>query len=154
MAAAVTSARDPEGVLLTIVESLTNCMGVKGCSLMLLTWDGRFLLHTVACGLSESFIRKGPMPVDESVREALEGKAGFILDATHDERIQQPQEARAEGIKSMLTVPIILRNETIGVLRIYTGEPHLFSEDDTYFARVLAHLGAIALENARHYEKE
>jgi len=151
--AAVTSARNPENVLLAIVENVTQCMGVKGCSLMLLTWDKKLLLHTVCCGLSESFIKKGPLTVDESIRKALDGEPVIILDVTEDERIQYPEAARKEGIKSILTVPIMLREENIGILRIYTSEPRHLSENDIYFVKAVAHLGAIALENAKRHER-
>ncbi len=107
----------------------------------------------MCCGLSDSYIKKGPLTVDESIRKALEGKPVVVLDVTEDERIQYPEAARKEGIKSMLTVPIMLREETIGILRVYTSEPRQFSEDDIYFVRAVAHLGAIALENAKRYER-
>jgi len=150
---AMTSARNPEDVLLTIVENMTQCMGAKGCALMLLTWDRKLLLHTVCCGLSDSYIKKGPLTVDESIRKALEGKPVVVLDVTEDERIQYPEAARKEGIKSMLTVPITLREENIGILRVYASEPRQFSEDDIYFVRSVAYLGAIALENTKRYER-
>jgi len=151
--ASVTSARDPEDILLAIVEKVTQCMAAKGCSLMLLTWDRKLLLHTVCCGLSESYIKKGPLTVDESIRKALDGETVVILDAAEDERIQYRESARKEGIKSMLTVPITLREENIGILRVYTSELRQFSEDDIYFVKAVTHLGAIALENAKRYER-
>ena len=151
--AIITSARSPEDILLAIVENMTQCMGAKGCALMLLTWDRKLLLHTVCCGLSDSYIKKGPLTVDESIRKALEGKPVVVLDVTEDERIQYPETARKEGIKSMLTVPITLREENIGILRVYTSEPRQFSEDDIYFVKAIAHLGAIALENTKRYER-
>jgi GAF domain-containing protein len=46
----------------------------------------------------------------------------------------------------------MLREEIIGVIRVYTAEPRQFSSDDIYFVGAVAHLGAIALENARLYE--
>ena len=153
IAAAVTSARNPEDVLVNIVENVTQCMRAKGCALMLLTWDRKLLLHSVCCGLSDSYIRKGPLTVDESIRKALEGEPVVVLDVTQDERIQYPESARKEGIKSMLTVPVTLREENIGVLRVYTSELHQFSEDDIYFVRAVAHLGAIALDNTKRYDR-
>ncbi len=151
--AIITSARSPEDIPLAIVENVTQCMGAKGYALMLLTWDRKLLLHTVCCGLSDSYIKKGPLTVDESIRGALEGKAVVIFDATEDERIQYPEAARKEGLKSMLTVPVTLREENIGILRVYSSEPCQFSEDDIYFARAVAHLGAIALDNSKRYDR-
>ncbi len=152
VAAAVNSARSPESVLSSIVEHAAKALGAKGCSLMLLTPDRKLLLHTSAYGLSDWYVRKGPVSADQSISEALEGRPIAVLDATEDLRLQYREQARQEGIASILSVPVMLREETIGVMRVYTGEPHHFTDDDIFFAGAVAHLGAIALENARLHE--
>ena len=151
VAAAVNSAGEPDAVLHCIVENVTRAVGAKGCSLMLLRLDRRLLIHAVAYGLSDQYIRKGLVSADESIPEALEGKPVVILDATEDERIQYREAARKEGIASMLCLPVRLRGEIIGVMRVYTVEPCHFNEDDIYFVSAVANLGAIALENAKRY---
>ncbi len=152
VAAAVNSARAAESILRSIVERVTKAMGAKGCSLMLLTPDRKLLLHTAAYGLSDWYVRKGPVSADKSISEALEGKAVGVWNATTDERIQYRGQAKKEGIASILSVPMMLREEVIGVIRIYTAEPRSFTKEDMYFVGAVANLGAIALENARLYE--
>jgi GAF domain-containing protein len=151
-AAILNSARAPEAVLRSIVESVAKALGAKGCSLMLLTPDRKLLLHTVAYGLSDWYVRKGPVSADKSISEALEGKPVAVLDATRDERVQYQEQAKKEGIASILSVPMELREEIIGVVRVYTAEPRQFTIDDIYFVGAIANLGAIALENSRLYE--
>src|SRR4030042_7161077 len=151
-AATLNSARAPDSILQSVVEGVAKAMGVKSCSLMLLSPDRKVLLHTVAYGLSDWYIRKGPVSADKSISEALDGKAVAILDATKDDRIQYQEQAKEEGISSILSVPMMLREETIGVIRVYTAEPYHFTMDDMYFVGAVANLGAIALENARLYE--
>ena len=46
----------------------------------------------------------------------------------------------------------MLRDEVIGVMRIYTAETYHFTDVDTYFVGAAANLGAIAMENARLYD--
>lgn len=152
VAAAVNSARSPESVLRSVVEKTAQAMRAKGCSIMLLTPDRKLLLHTAAYGLSDWYIRKGPVSADKSISEALQGKPVAVLNATEDERIQYREQAKTEGIASMLSVPMMLREEVIGVLRVYTSEPRNFTMDDMYFVGAVANLGAIALENARLYD--
>ena len=152
VAAALNSAHTPESVLRSIVEMTAQAMEAKGCSLMLLTPDRKLLLHTVAYGLSDWYVRKGPVSADKSISDALEGKPVAVLDATEDERIQYREQAKKEGIASILSAPMMLREEIIGVIRIYTAEPCHFTMDDMYFVGVVANLGAIALENARLYD--
>ena len=151
VAVAVSSAGEPDAVLHSIVENVTTVLGAKGCSLMLLRLDRRLLVHAVTSGLSNEYIKKGLLSADESIPEALEGKPVAVLDATEDERIQYREAARKEGIASILCVPVRLRGEIVGVIRVYTGEPCHFTKDDIYFVSAVANLGAIALENAKRY---
>lgn len=152
LAAEVNSARSPENVLHSITEITAKGVGAKGCSLMLLTPDRTQLLHTVAYGLSDWYVRKGPVSVDRSISQALEGQVVEVRNACEDERIQYQQQARQEGIASVLCVPMMLKEGVIGVMRVYTGQLREFNEDDVYFVCAAANLGAIALENARVYE--
>ena len=152
VAVAVNSARDPEGVLRSIVENVTDAMDMKGCSLMLLTPDRKVLMHTIGHGLSDRYIKKGPLSADESISEALEGKIVVVLDATLDKRIQYRKQAERESIKSILCAPMTLKGKVIGVMRVYSAEMRDFDDDDKYFAGAVANLGAIALENAKRFD--
>jgi len=152
IAAAVNSAGEPDAVLQSIVENVTNAVGAKGCSLMLLRLDRRLLVHAVSYGLSDGYIRKGLVSADESIPQALEGRPVAVLDATADERIQYGEVARKEGIASILCAPVRLRGEIVGVIRVYTGRPYHFTEDDIHFVSAVANLGAIALETAKRYD--
>ena len=49
-------------------------------------------------------------------------------------------------------VPMMLRDEVIGVVRVYTSEERHFTRDDIYFVSAVANLRAIALENAWLHE--
>jgi GAF domain-containing protein len=153
VACAVNSAIEQEAVLHCIVERMTEAMEAKGCSLMLLSPDRRQLLHTVDCGLSKGYLTKGPISTDKSVAPALEGKPVAIEDVTTDDRVQYPEQAKKEGIASILCAPMMLRGEIVGVIRVYTADRRQFDLNDMYFVGAIAHLGAIALENAKRYER-
>jgi len=146
------SARDPRALLHSIVESVAKAIGAKACSLMLLTTERDVLLHTVAYGLSDWYLRKGPVTVGKIISDVLEGKPVAVLDATTDERVLYREQAKREGIASMLSVPMRLRGQVIGVLRVYTAKPFRFSRDDIHFIETVANLGAVALENLRAYD--
>jgi GAF domain-containing protein len=146
------SARDSKALLLSIVESVAKAMGAKACSLMLLTIERDVLLHTVAYGLSDWYLRKGPVALGKIISDVLEGKPVAVLDAATDERVLYREQAKREGIASMLSVPMRLRGEVIGVLRIYTAKPCRFTKDDIHFVETVGNLGAVALENLRAYD--
>lgn len=152
IAATVNSAGTADSVLRSIVESVAKALEAKGCSVMLLTPDRKLLLHTAAYGLSDRYVRKGPVSTDKSIAEALEGRPVAVMDATEDTRVQYRDQAKQEGIASILSVPIMLREEVIGVMRVYTAKRRDFTNADIYFVGAAANLGAIALENARLYD--
>ena len=152
VAQAVNSAGDPKAVLQSVVESVADTVGAKGCSIMLFTPNKQLLLHSAACGLSEQYIKKGPVSVDKSISETLEGKPVVVLDAAKDERIQYPDHAKKEGIASILSVPMRHNEDIIGVMRVYTSGPRHFTSDDIDFVTAASNLGAIALKNAKRYE--
>ncbi len=127
IAAAVNSAGTPESVLRSIVESVAKALETKGCSLMLLTPDRKLLFHTAAHGLSDWYLRKGPVSADTSISEVLEGRPVSVVDATEDDRSQYRKQAKQEGIASILSVPILLREEVVGVMRVCTAESHEFT---------------------------
>lgn len=152
VAAAVNSIGAPGAILRAIVVNVARALEAKGCSLLLLTPERKLLLHTAAHGLSDQYMRKGPVSADKSLAEALKGKAVAVMDVTKDKRIQYREEAMREGIASILSVPMMLREKIIGVIRVYTAEPRRFTRGDIYFVGAAANLGAIALENAKLYE--
>ncbi len=152
IATEVNSMRTPDGVLRAMVAGVAKSLEAKACSIMLLTPDHKELLHTAAYGLSRDYVQKGVVLTAKSMAETLAGKPVAIIDATHDERVQYREAQEKEGIASILSVPIRLRGEIIGVMRVYTAEPRQFDADDIYFVDGVSDLGAILLENAQLYD--
>ena len=153
---AVSSTLNLPQVLSTIVRQATEVMGVKASSIRLLDEDRRFLELSAAYGLSDAYLTKGKVDAQRGEtmdRLTLEGKSVALLDATNDRRFQYPEEARKEGIQSMLSVPMMLQEQAIGVLRVYTGEVREFTEQEIEFLRALASQGAAAIQNARAYRQ-
>lgn len=152
LVAILNSARSPDNILHAIVEGVAKTMSAKACSLMLLNPDGKVLLRIAAYGLSDQYLRKGPVSADKSMSETLKGKPVTVLDATTDDRVEYQKQVKQEGIASILSVPVNLREKVIGVMRVYTSEPHSFTDADISFATAAANFGAIALESAQFYQ--
>jgi K+-sensing histidine kinase KdpD len=47
----------------------------------------------------------------------------------------------------------VFRSQAIGAINVYTGEPHLFSNEEIRILTALADLSAVAIEKARLYER-
>ena len=148
----VSSSLDLKEVLHLIVKSTCETTGSKGCTLMLLDEKGERLEVKSSYGLSDQYVGKGPVSADKSISDTLKGLPVIIEDAIRDPRVQYPKEAKQEGIASIVSVPIPLRGRIIGVLRLYTGIPCRFTQDDINFLCAIAMQSSLAIENAKMYE--
>jgi GAF domain-containing protein len=149
---AVSSTLSLEEVLDLLVRNVTEVMNLKACAIRLFYPSKRTLVLAASHGLSQQYIEKGPVNADSSISESMKGKTVTILNVANDPRVQYPKSAIEEGIVSLGSIPLSLKGRVIGVLRLYTGTPHNFSEDELNFAEALAEMGAIAIQNARLYE--
>jgi GAF domain-containing protein len=150
---AVNSSLERQEVLDLLVSNLTQVMDLKASAIRLLDAKKRTLELVASYGLSEKYLDKGSVDADKSIADAMEGKTISVYNVIEDPRAQYPKEAEAEGIASIISVPLRIKGRVIGVMRLYTTEPREFSEEEINFAEALAETGAIAIENARMYER-
>lgn len=142
--------RDPEEIVLISVEGITHALNVKGCTLFLFDKKNEELSLVGSFGLSQEYLDKGPISAMRSISSATkDGHPVAIYDVTDDPRIQYPDEARKEGIASILSMPMIVGERIIGCLRVYTAEPWEFSLDDVNFVQAVAQVVGMALELCR-----
>jgi len=149
---AVTSTLSLEDVLDMLVRNVTEVLNLKACAIRLFYPEKGTLELVASHGLSEQYIRKGPVNADASIAESMKGKTVTVLNVAEDPRAQYPIAAIEEGIASLGSIPLSIKGRIIGVMRIYTGASHNFSEDEINFAEALAEMGAIAIVNARLHE--
>ncbi|MDA7757530.1 GAF domain-containing protein [Opitutales bacterium] len=60
---------------------------------------------------------------------------------------------RTKNLHSMLVTPVVYEDEPIGLLTLYIDRSHRFNDDEQLIGRALADLGAIAIQNARLYDR-
>ncbi|MCK9274405.1 MAG: GAF domain-containing protein [Syntrophales bacterium] len=146
---------ETSSVLGEIVRRVTESMNARASILRLLESKGQKLALGASFGLSEGYLRKGPIELSESRldRRVMEGETVWIKDTQNDPAFQYGEEARAEGIKSVLAAPLFIEDKVIGVLRVYAGDVRQFDHHDVQFLEAVANLSAIALDNARHHER-
>jgi GAF domain-containing protein len=156
VARTVNSSLDIMQVLQTIVASTAEALGARACSLRLLGPDGKHLMLGAAYGLSPAYRAKGPVLLNDSEVDALalQGSRTVVIDdARSDRRFQYPEDAREEGIVSVLVTPLKVQDQPIGVLRVYTGVSRTFDSDERELTEAIACLSALAIENGRLYER-
>jgi GAF domain-containing protein len=151
IAKSLSSAGNLPAVLNLIAKSAADGLGLKACTIRLLDRKGEKLELAAAYGLSDAYLKKGPVEFKRSLYDEgiLRGEPVIVEDIERDERLQYPREAVREGLKSMASVPLIARGKYLGSLRVFSSVPHKFSRSELTFLTALANLGAIAIENAR-----
>ena len=151
LAARINSSLEIKQILHSMTGEIADFFRVKAASIRLVDEDTQTLKLVASYGLSKQYLNKGPATADKGINEALAGKTVFIRDASRDKKVQYRQKKIAEGIISILSVPLKTREKVIGVLRLYTGAPREFTANDIDLVTALAHLGSLAIQNASLY---
>lgn len=149
---AISHSKDPEEVALMTVESISTALNVKGCTLFLINRKKDELRVAASYGLSKEYINKGPLSSLQSISQSLQEGPVAIYDVADDPRIQYPEEAKKEGIASILSVPIVYGGNVIGALRVYTSQHWEFTLDDVDFVQALAQIAGMAIYKSRLYQ--
>lgn len=143
---AISKCKDPEKVALITAESVTKAFDTKGCAVFLVDRTTREMGLVASYGLSSEYLDKGKVRFMQTIKEAKDVVPIAIYDVMDDPRIQYPEEAKKEGISSLLGVPIISHNEVIGALRVYTEQPWEFSLSDISMVQAVAMICGMAME--------
>lgn len=150
----VGSTLELQQVLSRLVETTARAMDVRACSIRMLDRTGRYLEPVAVYGLSQTYINKGPVDAltNPLAKETLAGKVVNVPNAPESPLLQYPEEARQEGIQSMLSAPLLGKSGPLGILRAYDVKPNRFSKEDEEFISAIAAQGSIAIENAIAYQ--
>lgn len=149
---ALSKSRNPEEIIQMAVENIASALDAKGCALFLMNRETRELEVAAATGLSPEYLNKGAVSAYRSIADSLKDGPVAVYDVTDDPRIQYPEAAHREGIASILSVPILVGDETIGAVRVYTAEKWDFTLDDVNFVQALAQIAGILIEMTRLYQ--
>ncbi|NVL90561.1 MAG: GAF domain-containing protein [Desulfobacterales bacterium] len=148
----ISHSKNPQEVALMTVESIATALNVKGCTLFLVNRKTHELKVAASYGLSNEYINKGPLSSLRSISQSLLEGPVAIYNVADDPRIQYPEEAKKEGIASILSVPIIYGGKVIGALRVYTSQHWEFTLDDVNFVQALAQIAGMAIYKSRLYQ--
>jgi signal transduction histidine kinase len=127
----------------------------KMCSLLMLDESGDFLDLRAHHGAGDAYLNKPRLIVEESMLGIVvrRKKPLQVENVQVAGRYQNIGVARAEGLVSLLSVPLVFGGDAIGTLNVYTGAPHSFSNEEIRILCAMAELSAVAIEKARLYER-
>jgi len=153
---ALASTLDLDQVLVTILEEVRHLLGVVASSIWLTDSETDELVCEQVTGPQSEIVRGWRLAPGE-------GLAGWVVH--HDESLIVP-DVRADeryfkrvdeqiglSLRSILTVPLRLKQSVIGVLQVVDTEVDRFSIMDLELMESLAATAAMAIENARLYEQ-
>lgn len=140
-------------ILDLIVKRLPAVMQLKAATIRLIEENKGKLQLRAAHGLSQSYLQRGPLDDELATYYLKEGEPVVIPDARKDIHTIYHKEAQAEGIRSILAVPIEVQGEVIGILRLLTEEVRYFTPADINFAMAVAEQSGVAIQRALDYSK-
>ena len=142
-----------EELLDLIVTSAIETMRGKAACLFLADEEKDVFVPVAQKGLSDNYLHASPMQARRVVENLLKGGYLSVYDAGTDPRLENHEEKKAEGIASILVVPVIVNDKVIGVLSLYSGMPREFSEGEVNFLSALAEAGGMAIQRARLFKR-
>jgi signal transduction histidine kinase len=139
-----------EDVLRLIVTVTANLMDSKICSLWIFDERDQKLKLKATQSISEEYLRERSLAMGEGVvgRVALQNQPMAILDVLKEPLYKEKELAKNEGLVSMLSVPMCIKDRVIGVINCYTSYPHSFSKSEEEILTTVANQAAICIENS------
>ena len=142
-----------QNVLGSMVTRVIQILNIKGCCIYLLNETTGRLETTASGGLSDTYLKKGPLYAEKSIPDVAKGNVVFIDDVASTKHIQYRDDAIKEGIASILSVPIFVKGYVIGEMRLYAAEKKEYDNEDIEFILASAEIGGIAITNSKFYQR-
>jgi PAS domain S-box-containing protein len=151
---ALSSTLDLDQVLVTVLEEVRRLLGVVATSVWLIDPESNELICRQATGSQNEIVRGWRLAPGEGLAGwvARHGESLIVPDIKADERhAGQVDRETGLALRSVLSVPLRIKQKVIGVLQVVDAEIGRFDATDLELLEPLAAEAAIAIENARLY---
>ena len=147
----ITSQLEIRDVLQAVVEQATVLMEAKISSLLLVDETNKQLVLESVYGSTPEYIEKPNLDLEKSLlgRVVRNGRPLRVRDVRTCKEYTHRDLAKSEGLVSLLAVPLKWHEASIGVLNVYSANPHRYTQDNVLLLSMLASQAAIAIQNAR-----
>ncbi len=149
---AITSEQYLEDILKLIVMVTAKVTGVEICSLWLI--DESEIPRTIRLKATQAidpeYMKDRSLTMAEGVvgYVASQNKPLIVKDVLKEPRFKEKEMAKKLGLVSMAGVPLQGKDgKAIGVLNVFTAEPHDFSETEVNLITTVANQAAVAIMN-------
>ncbi len=150
------STLDPNQVFVAILEAMRDLMGVSACSIWLIDPASGEMVCQRAAGAQSEVVRGWRLAPGEGIAGwvARHGESVIVPDTREDERhCKSVGQQIGLEIRSLLSIPLKIRQDVIGVLEAVDTEAGRFDATHLTSLEPLAASAALAIENARVYEQ-
>ena len=145
------STRDWDEMLRIVIDRTTGVMGAEVASLYLVERrEGRLRLAATN-GLNPRGIGRATLRIGEGITGWVANAHVplFVRDVHDDPRWKRVPAVDVDRFTSMLSVPLVMRAEVIGVLNVQTVEPREFDRAEMDFLQTIANQLAGIIDKAR-----
>lgn len=146
---AIAHSNSLEAMSAYLSQLLVAALGIKGCSIFALNPAAGEFEIIGTFGLSGNFLNKGPVLSGKSIAQTLKGAPVVVTDIERSNVLQYPGATRAEGIRAIVSLPVILYGKVIGSLRLYHRKVWKLSDRDLDSLLVLAEMIGLAMRYTR-----
>src|SRR3989441_357482 len=145
------SARDWDEMLRVVIDRTTDAMGAEVSSLYLLEKPEGVLRLVATNGLNRGGIGRAALRLGEGIVGGVANARGPLAarDVRAEPRWKWVPEVDEKGFTSMLSVPVVARDEVIGVMNVQTVQPHDFGREEIDFLQTIANQVAGIIEKGR-----
>ena len=151
----VVSNRLIDEVLQLIVTTTAQMTNSKICSIMLLDEKKGELRIEATQSLSEAYRRKPALKIGQSIsgRAVKEQLPVYVTDVTKEDDYSYKNLARQEGLCSLVSIPMMMKDKAIGVINSYTSFVYVFSSEEIKALQAIANQAAVAIAHTKVVEK-
>lgn len=147
----VNASLDLDEVLAHTAVLIKRYIDYEFFGVLMLDDTGTFLKHRFAIGYPPGLAENLRIPVGQGITgsAAATGQPVHVNDVSKDSRYINA----IESVKSELAVPLMFRGKCVGVLDIQSRHLDYFTDDQKKIITLLASRLAVAIENARLFQK-
>lgn len=145
---AITSDLYLEDILKLIVTLTANVMKAKVCNVWLIDEKKQEFNIMATQSMHQEYLNKRTIKLNEGIvgLVAREKKPKIIFDVLKEKQYKEKKLARKEGLVSMASIPMMVKDKVIGVLNVYTNKPYEFTKAEVTLLSTIANQAAVAIE--------
>jgi PAS domain S-box-containing protein len=158
LSSALTETLNPDEIARTTYQQIEKVIPVDGFFIDLYDEEKKEITPVYAVDVvngvrGEIAVQQGPISLEESATAAkVIASRKPLLQLKN--RGEEPSPSSDEsGAASLMMVPMVSKQKTIGVLSVHSYEPEMYSHEHLTLLQSIAHLAGISIEKAQLYQE-